>query len=164
MGGIKLTVNFDLLMEKIQSAGGNVEKVALDVAKKSADVVSKELKNECNAKGVPASVSSEIKTTVTQEDAGTRYACAVGWKMGDYNPRNPTTGYKAVFLNYGTPRRKVKTDKMRLKMGNDFRAVGRDRGAVEALGFIESAKKSARKKVKKIQEEALQEALKELKQ
>ena len=145
---IKLSINFAPLLEKIQEAGGDVEKATLSVAKKSANIVEQELKNACNAKNVSESISREIDTTVEKVNSNL-YTCKVGWKLGAYNPKKLSAGYKAVFLNYGTPARETKS--------------GANRGKIEARGFIEDAKKDANKKVKKIQEEALNEMLKGLK-
>lgn len=147
-GGIKVSIDFKPLLEKIQEAGGSIDDAAKSAVDKGAAIVEDALRNECAASGVPTSVTSEIQTTT--EGNGNRYSCKVGWKMGNYDPQKPSAGYKAVFLNYGTPRRSTKS--------------GANRGKIDARGFIGRAKKKAKPKVKKAQEEALQEILKGLKE
>ena len=79
------------------------------------------------------------------EQNGNAFSARVGYKKGAYDPKNPSIGYKVVFLNYGTPNR--------TKHG---KVVGR--------GFIQKAKRKALPKIRKQQEKALQDALKGLKQ
>lgn len=160
--GISLSVNFESLLERVQEANGDIDSAALRVAKECTKIMESELKSECSASSVPASVTSEIKANTERDASGNRYTCTVGWKMGGYNPNNLSAGYKAVFLNYGTARRSVSKEKTRVLINGQWRTVGRNRGEVAARNFIDRAKKSAKKKVKKAQEETLKEILKEL--
>ena len=59
-------------------------------------------------------------------------------KMGDYNPKELSDGYKVAFLNYGTPR-------------------------ISPREFISAAKKKAKPQIKKAQEEVLNKVLARLK-
>lgn len=161
MAKIKMTLDFTKLLEEIKDAGGDIEKAAKRVADECADVMAKELKTECDASGVPSSVSGEIRHGVTATSGGNVYEVEAGWKMGEYNPKDPSAGYKAVFLNYGTARRKTK-ERERREVGGEWVTLGTDRGAVEPRGFISRAKDSAGKKIKKVQRDALKEMLKEL--
>ena len=145
---IKIAVDFSPLLESIKNAGGDVDAAAVAAAKKSADVIAEELRAEAQASNVPASITNEITQNVDVENGGNRISCSVGWKMPQYNPRNPAAGYKAVFLNYGTPQRKT--------------SKGASRGKIEPRGFIARAKKAATPKVKKAQRKALQEILRGL--
>lgn len=149
-GAISVSVNFAPLLEKINKAGGDVEAATWEAARKGARVMYEELKNEAAASGVPASVTNEITFQAERDDSGNRYACKVGWRMGEYDPSNPSTAYKAVFMNYGTPKR--------------YTQAGAYRGSITGRGFIGRAKKKARPKIKKVQEEALSEILKGLKE
>lgn len=163
MASIKLKVDFSELLEDIKDAGGDVDKAAKQLADECAKTMHNELVSECNASGVPASVSGEVQHNVTSTAGGNTYLIEAGWKMGDYNPKNPSAGYKAVFLNYGTPRRAVKGSKrVHRNVNGAWVTLKQDRGAVTARGFIDRAKKSARKKIKKTQTEALKQMLKEL--
>ncbi len=138
---------FEELLEEIKAADGDTERVIKAAAESGAQAYKQALNAECRASGVPSDVIQEIEKTVT---AGKDYASArVGWKMGGYNPENPSAGYKAVFLNYGTPRRTTKT--------------GANRGKVTKKGFIANAKRKARSKIKKAQKEALENILSRLK-
>ena len=159
---LKLTVDFKKLLEDIKDAGGDVELAAMKTAVKCAEAMHEELVSECNASGVPSNVSGEIQHNVNATSGGNVYEIEAGWKMGDYNPKNPSAGYKAVFLNYGTARRTTKARVVHQNIGGNWVTLGTDRGAITARGFIGRAKKSAGKRVKKIQKEALQEMLKEL--
>ena len=162
MASIKLNVDFNGLLEKIKDAGGNIENAARRAASECAEAAHDELVSECNASGVPASVSGEIEHGVTVTAGGNVYEIKAGWKMGDYNPKNPSAGFKAVFLNYGTARRSTKEDRVIHDFGGEFVTLGKNRGAIAARGFIARAKKGTSKKVKKIQKEALKKMLKEL--
>lgn len=133
---------FDDLLKQIEKAGGSIDRAALKATEKSADVVAAEMKAQAQAADVPKSVIDEIaREPVTMENNVIRGA--VGWKLGSYDPRNLSQGYKAVFLNYG--------------------AVRKNRGTIKARGFILAAKKASKKKVKAIQQETFDEILKGLK-
>lgn len=83
--------------------------------------------------------------------------------MGNYDPKNPSAGYKAVFRNYGTVRRTVKDTGEHATVGGNWKTLGTDRGAVTGTGFIATAKDASRPKVKKIQRQKLDDILKGLK-
>lgn len=157
-----VTVGFHDLLEKIQKAEGDIEAAAWEAARKGAKAVRDELVSECNASGVPASVSSAVAFKAERDAAGNRYACNIGWRMPEYNPRNPSPGHKAVFLNYGTPRRFVKTENVRINFDGQWATLSGNRGYIDGRGFIGRAKKKARPKVKKVQKEALEKMLEEL--
>lgn len=128
---------FEKLLEKVQQAEADIESVTTKVANESVDILYNDLKSAANAAGVPSSVVNEI----TKEKAtfhGNVCSAGVGWKLGSFNPDNPSQGYKAIFLNYGTPRRTK-------------------HGQIQGRFFITRAKKSSKAKVKKVQENALKE-------
>lgn len=151
---------FEKMLEELQRAGGKVDKAAETAVKKSAQIVESDLRAACNAAGVPASVSNEIKTTT--EKSGNRYSAEVGWKLGAYNPRNLSAGYKAVFMNYGTIRRHTKSGGQKVELGGEYVTLGTNRGSMIARQFITAGKKASRTKVKKVQKQVLEDALKEL--
>lgn len=134
---------FEKLLEKVQQAEGNIDKVTTMIANESVDIIYSDLKNAAEAAGVPSSVVNEI----TKEKAtwhGNVCSAGVGWKLGSFNPDNPSQGYKAIFLNYGTPRRSK-------------------HGQIQGRFFITRAKGTSRKKVKKVQQKALEEITGDLK-
>ena len=163
MASIKLNVDFEKMLEKIKAANGDIDKTVKRVADECAKVMHDELASECSASGVPSSVSGEIKHEVNVTAGGNVYEVKAGWKMGEYNPQNPSAGYKAVFLNYGTARRSTKKPRMHQSLGGEWVTLGTDRGSIAARGFIARAKKNAGKRIKKVQKEALQKMLEELK-
>lgn len=147
-GGIKLKLTgFDKLLEKVQEASKDASRAAAKVVDESSKVIEAELKNEASASGLPTSLTGEITREVTAE--GDRYSASTGWKLGNYDPRNLSAGYKAIFLNYGTVRRQTKT--------------GKDRGQLEKRDFINRAKKAAKPKVKKLQKQIIDEVMGDLK-
>ena len=142
--GIKIKLEgFDYILAKIQKAGGTIDKAAKTCIEKSADIMQAELKSNMKSQDVSSRLINSMPPPKISVE-GNRYTAAVGYEKGDYDPRNPSDGYKVVFLNYGTPKRTK-------------------HGKVKARGFIQSAKKSARPKIKKQQEETLNDILKELK-
>lgn len=133
---------FDSLYEQIQKAGGSIDNAAKSCAQQSADIMQAELKAQMQAAGVDGNlIGSMPPPTITAE--GNRISIAVGYKKGSFDPRDPSDGYKVVFLNYGTPRRTM-------------------HGKVAARGFIQKAKKKARPKIKKAQQETLEKILRGL--
>lgn len=162
VSGIKLNLNgFEKMLEEIQAAGGDVDAAAKDTLNECAKVVEDELKAACNAAGVPSSVSSEIG--IQTGTSGNRFFAKVGWKMGNYNPKKLSAGFKAVFMNYGTIRRKVKDTGEHATVGGNWKTLGTDRGEVAGTGFIAKAKEASAPKVRKIQKQKLDEILKGLK-
>lgn len=160
--GIKLNLKgFEEMLEQIEAAGGKAETAARATVTECAKVVETELHAACDAAGVPASVSSEIGVDITSN--GNRISAKVGWKKGSFDPNNLSAGYKAVFLNYGTPRRSVKTSGKHARIDGDWKTLGRNRGAITERGFIQAARDASRPKVRKIQKQKLDEILRGLK-
>lgn len=162
MASIKLKFDFSKILEDVKDAGGDVEKAAARCANECAKLYHNELVSECGASGVPSSVSSKIRDKVTETAGGNRYEVEVGWEMGEYNPKNPSAGYKAVFLNYGTPKQRFSKHATRVFYNGRWVTTAR-RGVITGRGFIQRAKRGATKKVKQRQKEVLQEIMKELK-
>ena len=130
---------FDDLLEKIQKAGGSIDRAADSCLRQSAQIMQSELKAQMQASGVDSALINAMPPPqITVE--GNRFEAAVGYNKGNYDPRNPSDGYKVIFLNYGTPRRTM-------------------HGKVAARGFIAAAKKKARPQIKKAQRATLEKIL-----
>ena len=130
---------FDDLLEKIQKAGGSIDASVDSCVRQSAQIMQAELKAQMQAAGVDGDLINSMPPPQI-ESGNNRYRAAVGYKKGSFDPRNPSDGYKVVFLNYGTPRRTM-------------------HGKVAARGFIEKAKKKARPRIKAQQQETLEKIL-----
>ena len=143
-GKIRLQLKgFESLLEEIKKAEGNINQVVNDCMQKEISITKQCLVEECVKSNVPDSITREIKEDPIKWE-NDRASSAVGWKLGSYDPKNLSVGYKAVFLNYGTPHRSK-------------------HGKVKAIGFIQKAKKKAAKIAKKEHEESLNRILGELK-
>jgi hypothetical protein len=98
-----------------------------------------ELKAQMQAAGVDSDLINAMPPPqITVKD--NNYRAEVGYKKGNYDPNDPSDGYKVVFLNYGTPRRTM-------------------HGKVKARGFIQKAKKKARPQIKRAQQATLEKIL-----
>ena len=133
---------FDDLLEKIQKAGGSIDQAADSCLRQSAQIMQAELKAQMQAADVDADLINAMPQPQITVN-GNRYSAAVGYEKGNYDPRNPSDGYKVVFLNYGTPRRTM-------------------HGKVKARGFIQTAKNKARPKIKKAQQEVFEKIVERL--
>lgn len=130
---------FDDLLDKIQKAGGSIDQAADDCLRQSAQVMQAELKAQMQAASVDGDLINSMPPPQITVD-GNNYSAAVGYKKGNYDPSDPSDGYKVVFLNYGTPRRTK-------------------HGKVAARGFIQKAKNKARPQIKRAQQETLEKIL-----
>lgn len=130
---------FDDLLEKIQKAGGSIDRAADSCLRQSANIMHKELKTQMQAAGVESDLVARMPPPQIIVK-GNNYRAEVGYKKGNYDPQDPSDGYKVVFLNYGTPRRTL-------------------HGKVAARGFIQASKKKARPQIKKAQGETLEKIL-----
>jgi len=133
---------FEELLKEIEDAGGSINKACDSAIKQSAQIMQNELKSQMQSAGLDAGLISRMpQFQVT--NSGNRYEAKVGYSKGSYNPDNLSDGYKAVFANYGTPKRKR-------------------HGKERARGYVLKAKKKANNKIKKAQEEAFKKILKRL--
>lgn len=134
---IKLTFKgFDEYMERIEKAGGDVAAVTEKAMREAAKVQQDELTSQMRKAGVSSHLVSEMPEPRIVW-SGNRISVKVGYPVGSYDPKNLTDGFKAIFLNYGTPR-------------------------VAPRNFIAPAKKAAAPQIKKAIKAALEEILKEL--
>ena len=164
MARISLDINLTPLLEEIQRANGNVEAATMKAAEACTEILEDSLKASCNASGISGSISGAIKGETEKLSGGNVYKSSAGWKMGSYNPRDPSPGYLALFFNYGTGKREVKTEKLRVNVGGKWETLSKNRGSISARRFLDDAKKDAKPKVKKAQEGILNEILGGLKQ
>ena len=133
---------FDDMMQKIQKAQGSVKSATKQCARISGNIMNAELKAQMSSAGVDGGLIAEMPAPEVEDDYGLITARA-GYRKGSYDPDNLSTGYKVLFLNYGTPYRTK-------------------HGQVKARGFIKKAKRRAKPKIKKEQEKALHDILKGL--
>lgn len=131
---------FDDLLKKIEDAGGSINGAVDSCMKQSAQIQRDELQKAMRS-AKPKPVDGGLINRMPQptvEWNGNTCTARVGYKKGSYDPKNLSDGYKAVFINYGTPR-------------------------IEPRNFIDKAKKKAKKPIKAAQEEALNKILERLK-
>lgn len=138
---IKLTLDkgFEDMIADLNLSAKEVDRVATACINQNAQIMQSELKSAMSKSGVPGHLISEMPQFEVKAE-GNVYEASVGYSKGAYDPRNPSTGYKVVFLNYGTPNRTK-------------------HGKVPEKGFIARAKRSAKPKMKKANEAALKKIL-----
>lgn len=137
---IKLQLSgFDDLLSQIEKAGGTIDDAAKQCLQTSAEIMHSELKSQMQTANVDGGLISRMPPPEIESE-GNRHTARVGYKKGDYNPDDPSDGYKVVFANYGTPRRSK-------------------HGQQPEKRFIEKAKKKARPKIKKEQQKTLDKIL-----
>lgn len=146
--GVKMKiVGFEEALKALERAGKDIDKEAAKAVKESAKVMEQELKASAQNAHVPEELIADIGSE-TRYEAGV-YIARVGWKLGSYDPKNPSNGYKAMFLNYGT---KLRTTKK-----------GSSRGQLIKKNFIDKAKRKANKRIGIIQDNILQKVQEDLK-
>ena len=159
MARIKLQLKgFDDMLEQIKNAGGDIDHAAESCIREAAQIMHADLKAEMQSSGVDGALISRMPQPEIEVN-GNVFTAKVGYKMGSYDPDNPSDGYKVVFYNYGTANRKTRNDKRRVKIGGDFVTLGTNRGAIPEHGFIARAKETARPKIKKAQRQTLKSIL-----
>lgn len=143
---------FNEMLERVQKAGGDVDKAARECMEKSLQVLESNLKKEAEASGAPTSTVSHSVTI-----SGNRISGETGWKLGNYDSNNPSEGYEAMFREFGTGKHSARGK------GKDRQtAAGHNRGSTEPRPFIAKARKKSAKPIKAIQQETLQNIVKEL--
>ncbi len=138
--GISLKLDgFEEMLKDIEAAGGTINKAVDSTMKQSAQIVQSELKKQmqgASPKAVDSGLINRMSSSVKWE--GNVCTAEEGYKKGSYNPKKLDDGYKAVFINYGTPR------------------------IAPPRGFIGKAKKKAKQPVKKAQEQTFKKILERL--
>lgn len=134
---IELT-GFDDILKKIDEAGGSINGAVNTCAQESAKTLQNELKTQQQKKKVSSSLVNRMPNYEIEWN-GNRCFAKVGYKMGKYDPKNLSDGFKAVFINYGTPR-------------------------IKPRKFIKAAKSKARQQIKKQQQDTFEKILGGLKE
>ena len=138
--GITLKLDgFEKMLKDIEAAGGSINKSVDSAMKQSAQIVQDELKKQmkcASPKAVDSGLISRMPSPSIEWD-GNECRAEVGYKKDSYNPKNISDGYKAVFINYGTPR-------------------------IAPREFIKKAKGKSKTPVKKAQEQAFKKILERL--
>lgn len=130
---------FEEMLTAIEKAGGSIDKAANQCMQKSAKLMDEELKAQMRSANVKSDLINRMPSPEVEKD-GNRYTARVGFVKGEYNPTKPSDAYKAIFLNYGTPRRTK-------------------HGQVKARHFIENAKEKAKSKIENSQQQTFKEIL-----
>lgn len=143
---LKLTLKgFEDMLEEIQSAGGEIKPATERALQSSANLVTAKIRSGAEARNL----STEGIINPTVKWSGNRAMVEVGYELGEYNSRNPSAGYIALFMEYGTAKRNTKS--------------GANRGKETANPFIRPAVTEGKKEIVKAQKTALQRVLKGLK-
>lgn len=132
---LKLT-GFEDILENIKNAGADIDKVAKDVVEQSAETIDSDYRATMRSKGVSERLVNDMPAPRINQHGNTTIG-EVGYSKGAYDPNNPSDGYLALFINYGTPR-------------------------IAPRNFIAEMKKASYPKVKKQQQEALNQVLRDL--
>lgn len=127
---------FDELLKEIEAAGGSINGAVDSCMKQSAQIQQKELKAQMLKKHVSDKQVNRMPPPQIEWN-GNACIARVGYKKGEYDPNNLSDGYKAVFINYGTPR-------------------------ISPREFIKAAQSKAKPQIKKAQQEALNKILRRL--
>lgn len=135
--GILDLSGFDELIKKIESAGGSIDGAVDNCMQQAAQILQQEQKAAMQKQRVSSTLINRMNPPTVEKDGNTVTA-RVGYKKGKYDPKNLSDGYKAVFINYGTPR-------------------------ISPRKFIEAAKKKAKPQVTKKAEETFNKILEDLK-
>lgn len=135
--GILDLSGFDTILKKIEDAGGSIDKSVDACMTKAGDILFDEQKSAMQKKKVAKDLITRMEKPSFSKNFNYSKV-VVGYEKGLYDPKNLSDGYKAVFINYGTPR-------------------------ISPRKFIELAKKKAKPQVNKAAQETFNEILKGLK-
>lgn len=124
---------FDELLKKIEDAGGSINGAVDSAMKQSAQIQQKELKAQMRKADVDTGLINRMPPPEIEWN-GNACIARVGYKKGEYDPKNLSDGYKAVFINYGTPR-------------------------ISPREFVQKAQNKAKSQIKKAQAETLNKIL-----
>lgn len=143
---------FEDMLARVQKANGDIDKAARECMEKSARILESNLRREAEASGAE---TSEIVRTVTSSKL--KVNAEVGWKLGSYDSNNPSQGYKAMFVEFGTGKHSGRS------AGKDRQTkAGANRGSTEPHPFMHNARKKSKKPIHAVQAETLHNIVKEL--
>lgn len=144
---------FEDLLNEIKDADGSIDSACESAIRQGAQTMREELKKEMQLSNVPNDLIAQMSPSEIDVE-GNRFSARVGYKKGSYDPDNLSAGYKVLFLNYGTPNRRIHG---KIKEGSTMK-----QGGTLRLGFIQRAKKSAAPKIRKAEKAALNKILERL--
>ncbi len=143
---------FDEMLGEIKRAGGDIDKAAQVCMEKSVQVLESNLIKAAEASGAE---TSTVFHKVTSE--GNRVAAETGWELGAYDSANPSEGYRAMFVEFGTGKHSERGK------GKDRETqAGYNRGSTAPRPFLDKARKKSVKAIRAVQQETLQDIVKEL--
>lgn len=155
--GLKLTLTgFDEYLSDLKKAGKNVDEIATKALEQSGDILYNALKDSVKSSGMSEDTIREInnslmKPTIHKNYEGGEVAnivCETGFRLGAYNPDDPSGGFIALFNEYGTKDRSTRS--------------GESRGSLVERTFTRRAIKKTSSKIKKLQKKILEEGLEEI--
>ena len=157
---LKLTlIGFDGLLEEIQSASGEIASATERALQSSANLLTNEIRSGAAQRNVP---TTDL-INPTPKWSGNRCSVEVGFKLGAYDSVNPSSGYLALFKEYGAPAgggvRTVKESGIVAKVGGEFKTLNKSRGSVNADPFIRPALEQNQKAIREAQKTALERIL-----
>lgn len=157
---LKLTLKgFDGLLEEIQYAGGEIAPATEHALQSSAKLLTNDIKSGAAQRNVP---TTDL-INPTPKWSGNRCSVEVGFKLGAYDSVNPSSGYLALFKEYGAPAgggvRNVKESGIVAKVGGEFKTLNKSRGSVNADPFIRPALEQNQKAIREAQKTALERIL-----
>lgn len=157
---LKLTlIGFDGLLEEIQSASGEIASATERALQSSANLLTNEIRSGAAQRNVP---TTDL-INPTPKWSGNRCSVEVGFKLGAYDSVNPSSGYLALFKEYGAPAgggvRNVKESGIVAKVGGEFKTLNKSRGSVNADPFIRPALEQNQNAIREAQKTALERIL-----
>ena len=157
---LKLTlIGFDGLLEEIQSAGGEIAPATERAMQSSANLLTNEIRSGAAQRNVP----TDDLINPAPKWNGNRCSVQVGFKLGAYDSVNPSSGYLALFKEYGAPSsggvRNVKESGIVAKVEGEFKTLNKSRGSVNADPFIRPALERNQKAIREAQKTALERIL-----
>lgn len=151
---LKLTLKgFDSYLSDLKKAGADIDAAATEALTTSGEILTSAIKDSMKSSGMSDDTIRVMNRSLMQPtiyknregDTVTKIVCEVGFRLGDYDPKNPEGGYIALFNEYGTKERKT--------------AAGKNRGHLEERAFIRRAIRKSKAKIKNVQKETLEKAL-----
>lgn len=167
--GVRLTLDSDWWVTSLREFDTTKKQFKEDIKGmllESGDILNKEIEKEIHAADAFMDEEAQQKFSKALQCRITRatdlYIVAeAGLLFDKYDEKNPATGVKALWLNYGTKVRFVKTGTKEINVNG--RSVnlntGVTRGYIRGGYFINKARKAAAKKIHALQVKRVNEAL-----
>ena len=157
---LKLTLKgFDDLLEQINESGGAIRTATEKALESGANLLTNEIRSGAAQRNVP----TDDLINPAPKWNGNRCSVQVGFKLGAYDSVNPSSGYLALFKEYGAPAgggvRNVKESGIVAKVEGEFKTLNKSRGSVNADPFIRPALEQNQKAIREAQKTALERIL-----